>query len=150
MLRDSAGENFGFSSEHLLKSNIIFDDFSRSPLFTQSSKSTLFYRGKEIICPDIGTPEWRMAIAGEGEERKLQLLSDQKLILSDIIKACDPSVPRSIITNDDKFNADFLTLKLSGSAPKGHSLYAYYQLLHPVVKSLINSEFFTYVDDEFK
>ena len=147
-LLNAAGETFAFSAEHGLKSNIIYDDFRKSPFFTQIRTTKLQLGNKYINAPIVGTSDWYKTLAGNISP--LNFIIDPKEIRKNIILNNDPNDDRLNIKTEPQFNSQFLTLSLDGSKISGHSLYAYYQLQNSVVKSLINTEYYCYVDDEAK
>lgn len=147
-LLDSAGENYAFSSELVLKSNLIYDDFRQNIRFNQPNDTTIQLNGKNIDCPAVGSGKWHQAIGGYIDE--LNDMSQPKKILRDIILANNPNEERASLNNLPQFNSQFMSLTYDGKKPNGHSLYAFYQLQSPVAKSLINAEYYCYVEDEVK
>lgn len=128
---NNAGEQYAWASELTLKANIIFDDFKKNARFNEM----------------IGTKEWYNLLAGR--DTKLKIISGPKEIRKLILEN-NPQDERSQIETEPRFNADFKTLSHDNTKPTGHSLYAYYQLQSPLAKSLINAEYYCYVEDEAK
>ena len=141
------GENYAFAIELALKCNIIYDDFRRNPRFNQLEDRILSIDGNEIQCFKVGTENWRRSVASK--VNGLKILSDPRGI-KQLILENDPLDERGNIETDPRYNANFRTLSADGQRPNGHSLYAYYQLQSPVAKSLINTEYYCYVEDEIK
>ncbi|MBQ6476983.1 MAG: hypothetical protein IJI43_00920 [Bacilli bacterium] len=147
--RNLAGEYLCFGGELLEKSNIVYDDFSRSPIFNQSSEQDVTVEGKTFTAYPVGSPEWHGAISALDGGNASKIISDPKAILKYIIPQSSGD-PRSTLTNDPRFASSFQTLDLATEKPTGHSLYAYYQLLGPIAKTLVNSEYYSYTNDEEK
>lgn len=146
-LLDSAGEKFAFASEIALKSNIIYDDFRRNIRFNQINRAKIHIDGKEILAPNVGSNDWHRALAGDIANFKF--IQSPYMILKMI---CENNPQDERVLNIQTVNAGnpFFKLTYDGKEPSGHSLYAYYQLQSPIVKSLINTDFFCYVDDVTK
>ena len=118
--------NFAFSSEILLKANIIYDDFSKSPLFTQQNSVTLPFKGKDYVWPEIGTKEWGLEIWGLKQPNSTPCIIGDPKLVRQIIEDNNPNDSRisSLVINEVNSNKAFSSLTFDGSKPTGHSLYA--------------------------
>lgn len=147
---NAAGEEYGFATEIALKSNLIYDDFSKNERFNQEQTGTIQYEGKDVCCYGIGTPEWRKSLAAD--DRNLKILNDPKEIKK-LIEHNNPNDIRKIITTSESpINPNFKSLRFDNEQGKisGHVLYPYFQLQNDKAKNLINTEYYCDVEDEEK
>lgn len=147
-LLNEAGEKYAFASEIALKASIVYDDFRKNPRFIQDTNGIVSINGKDIECYGIGTSEWKESLAAE-KNGDTRILDDPGKVLK-LIKENDENDTRSlfIVTSENRTNSTFKSLKYDDE-PKvnGHMLYPYYQLLSDVAKSLVNTEYYCYVDE---
>ncbi len=144
-----AGESFAFSIELALKANMLYDDFRRSLAFSSPIKQKLTIGGKSVEVPPIGSKEWYQSLAGN--EKKLKYIGSPKLIL-DLLTDNNLEDLRLVKLKSEQKDShfEFAWGAKDKSKPSGHDLYLYYQLQNPVVRTLIDTEFFCYIDGEIK
>ena len=128
---NNAGMSFAMSSEKIFKSLIIFSECLKSRKYTYAPRNysdvvSNNNGDKNLI---IGTSKWRKELNKKGAYGAIR--SEESLL--ELIKENIP-----LPTLDKRVNIK------SVKSTSGHDLYSLYQLLDPVSKLIVNSEFYIY------
>jgi len=138
---NNCGESFAKAAEKLLKSFIIYNEGINSPIYTYSPLNIEELKSERVKKdsdkkPIIGSSRWRKELNQKGKYGALRSESSILGLIKERINNHELVLP-----NLDKR----LDLNERGLlSTSGHNLYSLYQLLDPVSKALVNSEFFVY------
>lgn len=138
---NNSGKNFAEASEKFLKAFILFSEGIKNERYTYSP-SNIDELNRERLKKDIekklivGSSRWRSKLNKKGEFAVLRSESSILSLIKERINNHElvlPSLDKRLFLEEE----DLLSTS-------GHNLYSLYQLLDPISKAIINSEFFVY------
>lgn len=128
---NNSGMSFAMTSEKIFKALILFNEALKSPKYTYapSNYSDVVANNNGEKKPIVGTTRWRQLLNKKGKYGSIRSESSLLELIQENI----------VLPTLDK-RASISDLKSSS----GHDLYSLYQLLDPVSKLIVNSEFYIY------